>query len=203
MLVVLLLACSRVSPPEPPRAPGWLALRTAEAGTLPDTPAHPVAPLLVPMPDGLEDARPGDRYTVWSEYGQLPATIVDHGTWPCGAGGPAVSVMARGKLPAEGPLWLTPGPPAPGVHPLLPFQGHLGNLEVRSDDRLVIGFDDTVFHDAPLDHPHEARLGWLRSDRSALLLLTRVTDDAVVYQPVDVDRAHLTLWREVVVPRCR
>ena len=65
-------------------------------------------------------------------------------------GGAAVAVMARGRLPEEGPLWLTPGPPEPGVHALRPFDGHLGNVSVRAEERLVVSMGDEVFHDAPL-----------------------------------------------------
>jgi hypothetical protein len=111
--------------------------------------------------------------------------------------------MARGKLPDDGALWLTPGPPEPGVFPLRPFEGHLGNLVVRSDDRLVVSMGDDVFHDGPLDQPHEPHIGWLRADQTALLLLRRETADSVVYRPVDVARTGATVWRDIVVPRCR
>ncbi|MFT4628661.1 MAG: hypothetical protein ACI8PZ_007357 [Myxococcota bacterium] len=202
MLLWLALACT-VAPAPALRAPGWLALRTSPAASLPETPVFDGAPLLVPMPDGLEDAHPGDRFTVWSEHGQLPATVVEHTVWPCGGGGPAVSVMARGKLPAEGPLWLTTGPPSPGVHPLRPRPDHLGNLQVRSDDRLVVAMDGEVFTDQPLAVPHQPRMGWLRADRTALVLLSRETEDAVVYRPIDLRRTGSTTWRDIVVPRCR
>lgn len=203
MLWLLLVGCATVSPPEPPVAPGWLVLRVAQEGSLPETPAHEVAPLIVPVGVGLESAAPGDRYTLWSEYGQLPATVMEQLEWPCGAGGAAVAVMARGRLPAEGPLWLTPGPPEPGVHALRPFDGHLGNVSVRAEERLVVSMGDEVFHDAPLDEPHEPRLGWLRSDQTALLLLRRETPEAVVYRPLDLRRNGAVVYRDIVVPRCR